>query len=784
MNSALQTKQGATSSVARKEKGTPFFQPKFSINQPNDAYEQEADAVADKVMRMPEKKGQKQTFFKPLISTVQRKCKECEEEEKLQRKQNLEDEDSLLQRKAFNHSLIQKKCAACEEEDRQMQRKSSGSVPQATSAVYQALQTKGQSLDSGTKSFMESRFGYDFKDVQIHNDSLAHQSSAEINALAYTQGKHVVFGANQYQPHTDGGKKLLAHELTHVVQQGASLSLNNKVNRKPDEEGPALTRYQEIEQSIDSPGAFEVLEQPFGISVYNFAINRYALKAEHKTALKKIGNMLASAKDNSLSVLIMGNTDSTGGPIINNPLSVNRAKIVRNYLADVTGRKYAIEGEGQYMPVETNEIVSGRTRNRRVDIVITHPSIQTKPNPTGLILPPPYVYKAPIKIEREEWISKEKKKTEDCPWPWSCIDIPWIWPWFPIPHCVKLFIECDEGANPDACYDFYEDCIKTEDEKKKRACPEKVDLPEGNLPLHENWPFLLLKESFWMLIDFKDDKDNGCYCECGEYLQNVRGFFEIEYRDGRIERIRKKLTPGIELEENTFHEDGDGTADSEYGHRSHAGRLTNNSRSFFVDKFFPGQKDGCSYIGMDQPGIGIGIAQHDEVRRTWFLEFEGMPVDNCAQVGTRTPMEQYKKTWRIQGEIIRPPEPKVPVTPTTPSVPKAPGNGGSGGNSKLVPVTPTKAKTHPSHSMPSSIEGINPNAKVGHEFDMTILFNVPGKSETYSSTVHVTVVEPTNDDFITIVTSNDDDLNLAPQGESEIVLQAHKKIKIMRSYLQ
>src|SRR5579875_3566135 len=141
-NLAHQTKQITTPSVARKEKDTPFFQPKLTINQPDDVYEQEADAVADKVMQMP---MNSKPFFspKPLsISTVQRKCKECEEEEKMQRKEMLED-DSVLQRKSFNHLFIQTKCAACEEEENGMQRKESKttSIPEATNTVYQVLQT-------------------------------------------------------------------------------------------------------------------------------------------------------------------------------------------------------------------------------------------------------------------------------------------------------------------------------------------------------------------------------------------------------------------------------------------------------------------------------------------------------------------------------------------------------------------------------------------------------------------------------------------------------------------
>ena len=86
-------------------------------------------------------------------------------------------------------------------------------------------------MDTDTRSFMESRFGYDFKDVRVHNDSLAHRSSAEVGALAYAHGNHVVFGAGKYHPKSDSGKQLLAHELAHVIQQKRNNFLSPVINR-------------------------------------------------------------------------------------------------------------------------------------------------------------------------------------------------------------------------------------------------------------------------------------------------------------------------------------------------------------------------------------------------------------------------------------------------------------------------------------------------------------------------------------------------------------------------
>jgi hypothetical protein len=94
-------------------------------------------------------------------------------------------------------------------------------VDQAPSIVHEALRSPGQPLDGETRAFMESRFGYDFSGVRVHTDSKAAQAARAVNALAYTVGRDVVFGAGQYAPASGQGQRILGHELTHVVQQQA-----------------------------------------------------------------------------------------------------------------------------------------------------------------------------------------------------------------------------------------------------------------------------------------------------------------------------------------------------------------------------------------------------------------------------------------------------------------------------------------------------------------------------------------------------------------------------------
>jgi hypothetical protein len=172
---------------------TPFFQPKLTVNTPGDAYEQEADRVADQVMRMKA----------PLPSPQG---------------------GETVQRMPITPLSVQRKCADCEKEEKTMRKETGGgdaSGKAAPAAVSEVLSSGGgQPLDSSTRQWAESRFGQDFSQVRVHTDARAADSVAAIQARAYTSGRNVVFGAGEYQPQSESGQRLLAHELVHVGQQG------------------------------------------------------------------------------------------------------------------------------------------------------------------------------------------------------------------------------------------------------------------------------------------------------------------------------------------------------------------------------------------------------------------------------------------------------------------------------------------------------------------------------------------------------------------------------------
>ena len=158
----------------------------LSVNEPDDKYEREADHVAAQVMRMSSG-------------------------------------DDPIQRKITPVAHIQRKCAECEEEsDNVVQRKPNGTPNTVSPAFQNSLSTTkggGSPLDGDTRQFMESRMGADFSNVRIHIGGVASQMNQDISARAFTHGSDIYFNQNQYNPETSSGKELLAHELTHVVQQ-------------------------------------------------------------------------------------------------------------------------------------------------------------------------------------------------------------------------------------------------------------------------------------------------------------------------------------------------------------------------------------------------------------------------------------------------------------------------------------------------------------------------------------------------------------------------------------
>ncbi len=314
------------------------IQPKLTINQPGDQYEQEADTMADKVMRMPDFSANRRTFTTPAITMIQRKCANCEEEEK------------------------------------NIHRKASGTASTQTvsPAVEQTLHSAGQPLDHVTCSFMEQRFGHDFSKVRIHNDSLANQSSKDINALAYTNGNHVVFGAGQYQSGTSTGNHLLAHELTHVVQQNGGSGINtiqrdviesdtSCAKEYPKGEVATLRNEQGVlDEDVIDAGGGELLIADFGVDW------RHVKNSIQKNPVFKQWLSIFES-DSSYQLSVNGYSDCVGEAGNNSYLRSLRAKNIVSLFSDSLKARTKIVGGAPADHYYTNNTAPvNRAKNRSV----------------------------------------------------------------------------------------------------------------------------------------------------------------------------------------------------------------------------------------------------------------------------------------------------------------------------------------------------------------------------------------------------------------------------------
>ncbi|MEL6867291.1 MAG: DUF4157 domain-containing protein [Bacteroidota bacterium] len=176
---------------AKAFQGPATIQAKLQIGQPGDAYEQEADAKANQVMQM-EKAGD--MAAPGQVPNVQAKCAACEAKEKM------------------GMPKLQKMAAG----------PSSGVASPSLSNSLQQSKGGGQALPKKTLAFMSNAFGRDFSGVKIHTDGRAVQMNQSLQARAFTNGQDIYFNQGNYNPHSSEGKRLLAHELTHVVQQSTA----------------------------------------------------------------------------------------------------------------------------------------------------------------------------------------------------------------------------------------------------------------------------------------------------------------------------------------------------------------------------------------------------------------------------------------------------------------------------------------------------------------------------------------------------------------------------------
>jgi hypothetical protein len=203
-------------------KGSLQLQSSLKVSSPKDPAEKEADVTAKKIMRMavPESSI---AYVRTGSEGVFRQVKKEEKEKKVQTKL----QSPYITRFANTGIFTQPK----KKEDEKIQRKAEGqpNVASNVAADIQSSMAAGSPLPLSVRRFMEPRFQADFSNVRIHTGEQSARLNTQVNAQAFTMGNQIFFGKDKFQPEQSEGKELIAHELTHTIQQGAAIQRSEDV---------------------------------------------------------------------------------------------------------------------------------------------------------------------------------------------------------------------------------------------------------------------------------------------------------------------------------------------------------------------------------------------------------------------------------------------------------------------------------------------------------------------------------------------------------------------------
>jgi outer membrane protein OmpA-like peptidoglycan-associated protein len=342
----------ATERPNQPQTPSQLIQLKLAIGQINNPLEQEADRVADQVMRTPEPQPQ---------GSCGGGCPECQADK-------LSQGTEYLQRNSGQSGGTE-----------------GTAVPPI---VHEVLSSAGRPLDPAVRSFVESRFGHDFRQVQVHTDSEAADSAKALNARAFTNGRHIVFGRGEYAAGTMDGKRTIAHELAHVVQQETTgwHRSGQGTERKPSEQvmrkvpDPKRSLAPAVEPKIPAK-SWLYPDDPTGhvASIY-FETASSNLDVDDLAKLEQVGPLLEDPL--TTGVTFEGYSDAVGDPVSNQALSKQRAVAVADRFDLPTPHPTVkVTGFGEQGPESTGKNADELSHYRRVDVIIVPPRPTTPYEP-------------------------------------------------------------------------------------------------------------------------------------------------------------------------------------------------------------------------------------------------------------------------------------------------------------------------------------------------------------------------------------------------------------------
>lgn len=442
-----------------------MLQAKLTIGEPDDELEQEADAMADQVVqRMPlgdAPQDGKTAHAQPMI---QRQCADCEQEE-------------VVQAKSLGHpSLLQAKGMA------------SGlqATPQVSHRIH-ASRGGGNPLSSVALTHMEAGFGRDFSAVRIHTDVNAISLNQQLNARAFTVGRDIYFGEGQFQPSTKAGQHLLAHELTHTIQQGNGATAPLIQKAPPKDDKPKIPFHIWVEGTVDQE-QFKVIaiQQVFNgkpPGTLKWTLNKPSYGPKEDVLLMVQADLVKAARSEAAGGQGVGLNEKGeiegAGPRAKTFLNSPNTKTKEDLMAEIDRRYYEATGITPGEKIKSTKADAGKRElwnQIRDEVLYQHEYIQNLPPEVQRLIKITSDGK-PITMEEIDKLFKIAKKIEG-------MDAASI-----LDYASKVNASTTDLDVFEASLDLYlqEKAQRKEDEQQRITAQDKLTGHEDLYTLYQRW---------------------------------------------------------------------------------------------------------------------------------------------------------------------------------------------------------------------------------------------------------------------------------------------------------
>ncbi|WP_434684956.1 eCIS core domain-containing protein [Pseudanabaena minima] len=389
----IQSKPYTRLAAVRAQRMGTAIQAKLNIGAPNDKYEKEADATAIKVVKQ--------------INTPS-------QEKSVQRQELIEDEDQL-QMKPEISSIQRQESIEEEKEDLQMkslvQRRENIAIGDASQDLESSIQRakgSGQPLDPNLQTKMGQVMGSDFSRVKIHTDAQSDQLNQSIQAKAFTTGQDVFFSQGAYNPKSKAGQELIAHELTHVVQQDSNQSIQRKIDFKPEKLSGMVSTKAKIASTFTADGLSTLQRIKLVLKEYS-KINDPKVEANMLAFLKSQSELwlaqhkyTKTKKGRQKTALI----DELLQSVIAEQASIARAE---NYNQDLKDNKFQFLTPGSKDYRATDD----QSQHPAADLAKKYGLLEGEMRAIRMYAGNEYIYINPIIADNDAWLNSQLSKYLD-----------------------------------------------------------------------------------------------------------------------------------------------------------------------------------------------------------------------------------------------------------------------------------------------------------------------------------------------------------------------------------